>query len=208
MSIDFKNFERLLELEHQCFASRLVKLNDISVNKAMLWKTILDNFTKDLRTNLSSYNFEIDCSIGQGNWTYIPWIRIADKVLSSDNKNGVFIGYQFGWEDNQAFLSILQGVEGKKSENELIEIKKNVQENVSEGSFVKMPIKTFIPPLPKNCSPSKRTRAKNYATGMIFHKQYTISALPDSEQLNADLQELIAIYANVKDLLLNSGEEK
>ncbi|MBD5412095.1 MAG: DUF3578 domain-containing protein [Treponema sp.] len=47
---------------------------------------------------------------------------------------------------------------------------------------------------------SKRNRAKSYANGMIFHKKYTSSSLPESRRLEADLNEIIRIYDKVKRL--------
>ena len=195
MSIDFSKLSYLVQNEHQNY----VKYGNI--NSAIQWKRALDAFAMSLRQNLSSQGLEITSSTGIGRWAYFPWIRIAFPVASHSNDTGVFIDYLFGWEDGEVFLTLLQGVDGS-SEYEIFKNKRLVQDNVKNEGFNKVPMSWNL-----NISGSgrKKDRVQSYADGMIFYKQYTNGKMPDSSQLESDLQDLIKIYRNANDVLIEKN---
>ena len=96
-------------------------------------------------------------------------------------------------------LTLLQGVDGKLKDcpDKIDNIKKLVQTKIDCASFSKS--MSRVSPV-TNGTLSKRNRAKSYANGMIFHKKYTSSSLPESRRFEADLNEIIRIYDKVKRL--------
>lgn len=123
------------------------------------------------------------------------------QKMSTDPKNGIFIDYLFRWEDHEVLLTLLQGVDGKLKDcpDKIDNIKKLVQTKIDCASFSKS-MSRVSPVTNGTLSKSKRNRAKSYANGIIFHKKYTSSSLPESRRLEADLNEIIRIYDKVKRL--------
>ena len=194
--IDFELFKILLELEHQ----KYVPTNDIEGFHK--YQTYLNNFTNELKRYLSGKGFVVEYGYGNGNLAYIPWIRIAYPEISSDNKKGFFIGYQFGWDDHQAFLSILQGVDSippNEQKRVLLHNRDILRPLISTDSFIK-PARDWTPRIegPK----SKINRGTSYADAMICYKLYRITRLPSPEELEKDLLEAIKIYDEIKPLVI------
>ena len=195
-NIDFELFKKLLELEHQ----KYVPTNDIEGFKK--YETLLNNFTNDLRRYLSGNGFVVEYGCGIGNLAYIPWIRIAYPEISSDNKKGFFIGYQFGWDDHHAFLSILQGVDSippSEQKRVLLHNKDILRPLFSSGSFIK-PTSDWTPRI--EGAQAKIKKGTSYADAMICYKPYQFSRLPSPEELEKDLLEAIKIYDEIKPLVI------
>lgn len=188
MTIDFSKLASLLECEHQIFVK--------DASNSFRWKSLLGSFADDLKMYVRSFGLGMTNSWGTIRWTYFPWIRLYFPEMSKSPQDGIFIDYLFGWEDHEAFLTLLQGVD-KTHSSELDRIKKLIQSKVDSGSFIKSPFGS-TPVI--DGTAAKCARAESYVRGMIFQKKYTRSSLPDSSQLEADLKEIINIYAEVKSL--------
>ena len=202
ITINFENFKRLLELEHQHFA---LCHQSISVSTDNGWERFLNEFVSDLQRSTTGKGLQVTSSIGKGKWAYIPWIRIAYPEISYSNTDGFFIGYEFGWEDHHAFISLLQGVDSlpeSKQSKVLAERKVIIQRRVNGGSFTKTDLH-WHPQI--DGTPAKRKRGWSYAEAMIFHKSYNLTSLPAPEQLQADLQEAISIYEKIRELVVTEG---
>ncbi len=203
MKINSDNFLQLLKMEHQQFAKLHYPVSRPTDNK---WEQFLNSFVGDLRSFVVGKNLEITYSIGKGNWAYIPWIRIAYPEISKNNTEGFFIGYEFGWEEHQAFISLIQGVENLPEENRSQILTKNkihIQQRVGSGSFNKIP----VPWQPKiNGTMAKRNRGWSYAEAMIFNKQYNLEMPPSQHQLESDLQEAMDIYDKIRTVALEDRE--
>lgn len=191
MSVNFSTLTSLLEKEHQLFVKH------VSEPASSQWKSLFGTFAHDLQTYVRPFGLETTSSWGIGRWAYFPWIRLHFPEMSTDPKNGIFIDYLFGWEDHEVLLTLLQGVDGGTPSFEIYRIKELVQSKVDCASFTKSP---FVLSPVTNGTPAKRNRAKSYASGMIFHKKYTRSLLPESSRLEADLKEIIHVYDEVKRL--------
>lgn len=190
MAIDFSKLASLLECEHQIFVKHASNPNSFR------WKSLLGSFADDLQNYVRPFGLGVEKSWGIGRWAYFPWIRLYFSGIGGTAKDGIFIDYLFGWEDHEAFLTLLQGVD-KTHSSELDRIKKLIQSKVDCGSFKKSPFGS-TPVI--DGTAAKCARAESYAQGMIFQKKYTQSSLPDTSQLEADLKEIINIYAEVKSL--------
>lgn len=195
-NINFEIFRNLLELEHQ----KYVPNNDIEGFKE--YENFLKNFSNELKIYLSGKGFVVEYGCKIGNLAYIPWIRIAYPEISSDNKKGFFIGYQFGWDDHHAFLSILQGVDSippSEQKRVLLHNKDILRPLFSSGSFIK-PTSDWTPRI--EGAQVKIKKGTSYADAMICYKPYQFSRLPSPEELEKDLLEAIRIYDELKPLVI------
>lgn len=195
-NINFEIFRNLLELEHQ----KYVPTNDIEGFKE--YETFLKNFSNELKRYLSGKGFVVEYGCKIGNLAYIPWIRIAYPKISPDNKKGFFIGYQFGWDDHHAFLSILQGVDSippSEQKRVLLHNKDILRPLFSSGSFIK-PTSDWTPRI--EGPQAKIKKGTSYADAMICYKPYQFSRLPSPEELEKDLLEAIRIYDELKPLVI------
>lgn len=189
MSVNFSTLTSLLEQEHQFFVQHA------SEPASFRWKSLLKAFAQELEMYVRPLGLEVESLWGIGKWAYFPWIRLHFPEMNTDPKNGIFIDYLFGWEDHEVLLTLLQGVDGKTTLPEIQRIKMFVQSKIDCDSFAKS---LFGSSPVTSGKPSKRMRAKSYAEGMIFHKRYTLDSLPESSRLEADLNEIIHIYDEVK----------
>ena len=203
MKINSDNFLQLLKLEHQQFTELQYPISKPTDNK---WEQFLNSFVGDLKSFVAWKDLEVTSSIGKGNWAYIPWIRIAYPEISKKNTEGFFIGYEFGWEDHQAFISLIQGVDNLPEEKRsqiLAQNKMLIQQRVESGSFNK--IQSDWQPQIKGTR-AKRKRAWSYAEAMIFNKQYNLEMPPSQHQLESDLQEAMNIYDKIRTVVLEDRE--
>lgn len=191
MTVDFSKLVLLLEYEHQIFVKQASNPNSFR------WKSLFGAFADDLRKYVLPFGLGMTNSWGIRRWAYFPWVRLYFQEMSSSNQDGIFIDYLFGWNDHEVMLTLIQGVDGKTPSSELVRIKKSIQTKVDCGSFTKS---MFSSSPVINGTSAKHTRAESYARGMIFHKKYAHSSLPDFSQLEADLKEIINIYTEVKRL--------
>ena len=203
MKINSGNFLQLLKMEHQQFAESRCPVSRPTDNK---WEQFLNSFVGDLKSFVAEKNLEVTSSIGKGIWAYIPWIRIAYPEISKKNTDGIFIGYEFGWEEHQAFISLIQGVENLPEENRsqiLAQNKIHIQQRVGSGSFNKIPVQWQPNIFGKK---SKKERGWAYAEAMIFNKQYNLEMSPSQHQLESDLQEAMDIYDKIRSVVLEDRE--
>lgn len=179
---------------------------------AFIRKDICDQIRQHAGLDQTKYIVKGSC--GAGRWTPVPWIAVFDKRITTSAQKGVYIVYLLNKDKKELYLTLNQGatdvsqdgaaskdgklaftgIAGSSNEKSLNKLKLNagkIREIVGNISF--------------NCDDQIKCGASNYDAGAVCYKKYTLDALPDDEQLYADLQEFISIYSRYAEWYLNGA---
>src|SRR5690625_5038163 len=143
---------------------------------------------------LNEEEYTIGASVGQGNWTHVPWIAIMNKAVTTSTQRGYYIVYLFSEDMTKVYLTIAQGVT-ETSKEEMLEINEEVRELVAPGSKVKKDDNIIL---------GDSSRAKAYELSTAVYIPYTFKDLPSEEELQKDLKGILVIYEKYIDLKSNS----
>jgi 5-methylcytosine-specific restriction protein A len=152
----------------------------------------------DAETNVSQALGElwkgliIQGSPGQGNWAAVPWISVFDPAITTSATTGYYVVYLFHTSAPVVHLSLNQGTTKVREEfatrtREILRdradlMRKRVAEfaqsltvtTIDLGSDARLP--------------------GDYVAGHAIGKTYTLDALPNENELRADLQTIVRAY--------------
>ena len=145
--------------------------------------------------NLQDYL--ITTGAGQGNMPLITYICVLDKTITTSPQRGVYIVYLLSKDGDSLYLTLNQGcTEIKNSFNKnqkretILALQKNVEEirkNVNPRSF-SHDGEIYL-------GDKLKDNGEYYQKGAIFFKEYKKGSVPPEEDLQADLSEMMQIYA-------------
>lgn len=152
--------------------------------------------------SLTSKNYILKGSTGQGNWATIPWIALFDKEITQGAQQGHYIVYLFKSDMKGFYLSLNQGwTFYKKTYQE--NAKKEIEKDAARWKKELLPsISNFNFTTNRIDLTSKNELAIGYELGHICGKYYTPSQL-NEEELLSDLKSLINIYSELKHKMKN-----
>ena len=144
-------------------------------------------------------------SIGQGVWATIPWICIYDRSVTISAERGVYIVYLLSQDGNSLYLTFNQGctdIENKVKEE-------NIKKDISTKKEVTAILQKTVNEIRENVN-SRGFRSDNeislgnnlpklgyyYEKGTVFYKEYKKGFVPDEIELQADLANMMQIYAD------------
>ncbi len=129
-------------------------------------------------------NYSVTGSVGKGNWAYVPWIAIMNKVITNSTQRGYYIVYLFSEDMKKLYLSFAQGVT-ETSIYDMDIIKNEIKNVISiENRFLKDD-KIFL---------GQSNLAKKYSDSTAIYIEYNADNLPVEEQLITDLKDMISYY--------------
>lgn len=134
-------------------------------------------------------------SIGQGNWTNVPWIALLDRRETDTTQHGVYPVYLFRQDMSGFYLTFNQGVtrpfkrlgktEGRKLLKATIaEIRANCQ-SLDEAGF-RLDDRIDLA--------ASSGYGADYEVSTIAYKYYEAAHVPDDVALAADLEAVLAAY--------------
>lgn len=156
---------------------------------------------------INAQKYRIHSSVGQGKWTYTPWINIMDLQITKTATKGFYIVYLFQQDMQGVYLSLNQGTKyfrKKYSKHQPREKMKKVANHLNE--LLEFSHEVF--PAKSITLHSTSDNAKNYETAHICGKYYDLNDIPTDEELIKDLQELIAIYEQLQDIMNGMTSEQ
>jgi len=143
---------------------------------------------------------EVSASAGIGNWVDVPWIGIADKRETESTQRGVYCVYLFREDMSGVYLTFNQGV---------TELTREFGWRAAEPKLRKVvaDLRSAFPELAQqgfSLSDDIDLRAHGdlgqmYEVSTIAHKFYEAGKLPSDEQLEADLDAVLATYVRYID---------
>jgi hypothetical protein len=134
-------------------------------------------------------------STGQGNWARVPWIAILDERNTTTTQSGVYCVYLFREDGSGVYLCLAQGVTEPQRRLGAAEGKAELRERAgtirpSLGSLAEVNF-SLADDIDLKSGPGL---GSDYEASVIAHKLYERDAVPDDEQLFADLNVLINSY--------------
>ena len=170
-----------VELLRNAFNCDYPKYKGQGTSNGIEFQEILSNISDYISRKSSTYNMEVENSVGIGRWSAVPWIRIFYSDISPSAQDGVYIVYLFAASGNSVFITLNQGTTDSSNEKRN-KIRKIIQERISSRQFL------------KNQGNLSFGDNKNYGAAAIFYKEYKVNNLPSEDEMNEDLISLLEIY--------------
>lgn len=140
-------------------------------------------------------SFEIKASVGAGNWANVAWLSILNPAITSTTQDGIYPVYLFNADGSGFYLSLMQGTTIPT---------KNLGKRKAEqrANEIKQILLTQLPELAQwgeqNIDLKATTNlGQSYEKSNISAKFYASSAIPENDELIADLNELLQIYKKI-----------
>ncbi|MGE7751595.1 MrcB family domain-containing protein [Lysinibacillus fusiformis] len=160
-------------------------------------KYISEDMPQKITTILSKqqFDYKVEGSVGQGGWTFTPWISIFNKEVTVSATKGYYVVYLFSKDMERVYLSLNLGTtyiknkySGKKPRQKMMKLANNIAETIKyDPRFNRSPIDLG----------SSTDNALNYEASHIIGKKYDLANLPDDEILKEDLLEMLKVYENL-----------
>lgn len=147
-------------------------------------------------------NYKIQGSVGQGNWANIPWIAVVDKRITDTTQHGEYIVYLFSEDMESVYLTLAQGVTvpkdelGKKEGYHYLEQKANELRKL-------LPLEGMQKDDDINLT-SRSGLGRDYQVSTVAYIRYDRNAIPDDDQLLADLENVVSNYKMYVDHVINN----
>ena len=170
---------------------------------------LLKNLSRELSTllqekNLDSQVLRVEHGGRQSNYSPVPWIRIYDPQHAPTAQNGFYVVLLFAADGSSVYLSLNQGTSEFRSnamrpiKNDSVLLNKAVAARIAlsdwasgvsvDGSDL-VDLRGGGAPVGVD---SKR-RIRNYELANVYAYKYLINDLPDDDEFESDLEELLVL---------------
>jgi GTPase subunit of restriction endonuclease len=136
-------------------------------------------------------HYKVQGSVGMGNWATIPWIAIMDKRITDTTQQGEYIVYLFSENMESVYLTLMQGVTVPLKEKGKSEGYSYLQHKVNELRD-KLPLEGMLKD--QHINLTNGGLGKDYQVSTVAYYRYDRDQLPSSEQLIADLRNVVENY--------------
>lgn len=123
-------------------------------------------------------------SVGQGNWTDVPWVAVMDQEVTDSTQRGYYIVYLFSEDRRRLYLTLAQGVT-ETPKDEMERVKRGIRQLIPAGERVRTDDDIRL---------GESKRAKDYERSVAAYIAYSFDDLPSDEQLARDLETMIDYY--------------
>ena len=167
-----------------------------------VFNTITHKIPSEIRKIVTDNNFIVKGSMGQTNKSDCPWISILNTNITRTTQSGLYIVYLFKKDMSGFYLTLNQGIKNfldlfqNKKYEYAVKVADYFKNEITETSFSKNSIHLG------DVKPGQR--AYGYEKTTILSKYYPKGQY-DTNLLQADLIELIAIYNTLAKLFLTSS---
>lgn len=142
---------------------------------------------------VDSNDYLITGSVGQGNWAMVPWVCIFDRSITTTATKGVYIVYLLKKDGTSLYLTFNQGcteIRNSHSKRETISIMRDKAEEI----ISRIDARGFRSDQEINLGDGLTDLGELYQKGTIFYKEYRKGAVPNEDELQDDLEKMMAIY--------------
>ncbi len=136
-------------------------------------------------------HYKVQGSVGMGNWATIPWIAIMDKRITETTQQGEYIVYLFSENMESVYLTLAQGVTVPLRDKGKSDGYAYLQQKVDELRD-KLPLEGMLKD--QNINLTNGGLGKDYQVSTVAYYRYDREQLPSSEQLIADLRNVVENY--------------
>ncbi|KJE28846.1 hypothetical protein LG52_1682 [Geobacillus kaustophilus] len=123
-------------------------------------------------------------SVGQGNWTDVPWVAVMDQEATDSTQRGYYIAYLFSEDMRRLYLTLAQGVT-ETPKDEMERVKRDIRQHIPTEERVRTDDDIHL---------GESKRAKDYERSVAVYIAYSFDDLPSDEQLARDLETMIGYY--------------
>ncbi|MDT3498299.1 DUF3578 domain-containing protein [Bacillus toyonensis] len=161
----------------------------------------------DKGLHLDEEKYSVEGSVGKTKWAYTPWISIFDKEITQTAQKGFYVVYLFRKDLKGFYLSLNQGTKhiekkynGQKPRGKMRKIAESLRGDLiyNKEQF----------PLEEINLAADNPNPKNYMAAHICGKYYDASNIPSDQKLFSDLNELLAVYSQLKSLMMGKSIEE
>ena len=212
-----------LELLHVKFKTLMSEYASVydRVKKEKNWKDpFRDIISKDIPNLLKNCAkitspYIVEGSYGKGLWTAVPWIAIFDSRITTSAQKGVYIVYLLNKDSKELYLTFeiaATEVMGTKTDskgnaiftgvvgNNNPKVKKALRDR---ANIIRNELKNDYFSADDNIE----TGSSGYDNGAIYYRKYTLSDLPDGEELIVDLKKMLSVYRDYYEAYYAKDEE-
>jgi MoxR-like ATPase len=161
-------------------------------------QTLFNEFRREveaLPAVKANRNLRVRSSYGRGNWAAVPWLAIMDSRETDTTQKGTYIVFLFREDGAGCHFKLAQGVtdlQNAMSRKAAIEELKRRAHNV-RAMFPEMEASSFDRGEGDYLN-ATHGLAELYEASSIYSKYWSSGSIPDAEQLNADIAELVDLY--------------
>jgi hypothetical protein len=145
-------------------------------------------------------NIRVKASVGQGNWTKVPWIALLDERETDTTQKGVYVVLLFRQDMSGVYLTLAQGVTepqkqfGAKDARAFLhrrsaEVRTYIQDLAAYGFALDDGIDLKADP----------GLGADYADSVIAYKLYEKGSVPDDETVESDVAALLQAHGRYLD---------
>ncbi|MBI3229501.1 MAG: DUF3578 domain-containing protein, partial [Burkholderiales bacterium] len=176
----------------------------VEKNKPFAKNSLANYITTDFKNAITASspqqieNYKIAASAGKGAWADVPWLSILNEKITNTTSDGIYPAYLFCADGSGVYLNLMLGTEvpqeklGKPAARRRATTITNYLyheiEKLHSWDDGAMDLK------------SQASRARSYEYAKIGWKFYPASNLPSEDELQADLHEILDIYAQIEPL--------
>jgi MoxR-like ATPase len=168
--------------------------------RASMRRELIERRGVGLFSSLLPDGLSAEGSTGKGSEAEVPWIRVFDPVLSPSAQEGWYLVYLFAGDGSAAFLSLIQGVTNPSHEL--------VASRVASARAALGPRPGLETTIDLRSRQGAGGRPAQYQRGTAYAKAYRVDALPDEEQLQRDLTEMIGLMRETHAIEAPTTEEQ
>jgi 5-methylcytosine-specific restriction protein A len=138
----------------------------------------------------------VKASEGKGGWAESPWIAVINKKMTDAPQEGVYIVYLFSADLSKVYLTLAQGITRPVTlygrPDALRRLRANAESIRANFSFEGFDDYADV-------KLGEGNRATAYEDSVIYAKKYITAALPDNDQLEDDLKNIVSFYTEYLD---------
>lgn len=150
---------------------------------------------------INSKDYLVKGSVGQGNWAMVPWICIFNRKITTSATKGVYIVYLLEKNGKSLYLTLNQGcTEIRRTHNKRETIQ--IMRNNAASLISKIDSRGFLSDDNISLGDGLTELAELYQKGTIFYKEYKKDEVPKEEELGRDLKNMIDIYQEYMDTVI------
>src|SRR3989344_8717567 len=146
-------------------------------------------------------DLEVKASEGKGGWAESPWIAIINKKMTDAPQEGVYVVYLFSSDLSRVYLTLAQGITRLVDSYGRKDAFRRLRAN-AENIRANFPLKDFDDYA--DVELGEGNRASAYEESVIYAKKYSTTALPENDELENDLKNIVGFYGeylNQRDVL-------
>jgi 5-methylcytosine-specific restriction protein B len=140
-------------------------------------------------------HLRVKFSLGQGNWSRVPWIAVMDDRETTSTQRGVYCVYLFREDCSAVYLTLNQGVTEPQSQRGSAEGKRWLRANAKRlrglvGSLVEVGFRLDD----EIDLASSSGLGADYEASTVAYKMYGRDSMPNDHQLLVDLAAVLDAY--------------